>query len=133
MNTKFVTLLKFISIPFLCAFGSELASAAEIKRSNNTGTLSTTGVWTGGVVPGPNDVAVWDNVVSTVGRCTNNLGADLSWAGIKILNPSASPEIGQTSGTRLYLGASGVDLNATTNTQNLNILPNVSATNSQSW
>src|SRR2546423_3956841 len=99
MNTKFVTLLKFISIPFLSALDCDLANAAEIKRSNNTGNLSTTGVWTGGVVPGPNDVAVWDNTVSTVGRCTNNLGTDLSWSGIKILNPSAPPEIGQTSGT----------------------------------
>lgn len=62
----------------------------------------------GGVVPGSSDVALWDSTVTTAN--TVLLGADASWAGIRVVNPGGAPQI--NAGNTLSLGASGIDMTA---------------------
>ena len=89
--------------------------AADITRATATGTLNLTTSWNGGVVPGPGDVAVWDNQSAING----NLGEDLSFGGVRIADPSSTVTINGTN--ILTLGSFGIDMSAAT--QNLTLQP----------
>ncbi|RYD46780.1 MAG: hypothetical protein EOP85_06750, partial [Verrucomicrobiaceae bacterium] len=93
---------------------SGFSSAAELIKANNPNDLNLTSSWVGGVVPTAADVAVWDNTVT--GAMNAGLGADTSWQGLKILNPTGLVSIGVGTNA-LTLGASGI--NMATATQNL--------------
>lgn len=110
----------------VCALlcGAVFASrAATVNKANNADNLDQPTSWVGGAVPGPGDVAQWTNVVT--GANSVLLGGDLSWAGIKLVNPGGLVTIG--AGNTLSLGASGIDLaSATTNlvvSSSLQLLP----------
>ena len=71
------------------------AQAATRTKQDNTDALNLTSSWD--TLPGPADIAQWTNIV-TVDNTTASLGADLSWAGIKIVDPgglvtSSSPDL----------------------------------------
>ena len=79
-------------------------------KANNTTSLNTGSSWTGGVVPGIYQQAVWDNTVAAAN--TTTLSSDQDWAGIKIINPGGLVTINGTA--TLGLDDSGVDMSAAT-------------------
>ncbi|HEU6447449.1 MAG TPA: autotransporter-associated beta strand repeat-containing protein, partial [Verrucomicrobiae bacterium] len=88
-----------------------MANASIFERTNNTVNLNLADAWTNGAVPGAADVAQWDSTVSAA-NTTNALGANLSWGGIKIINPGATVNI--QSGNTLTNGAVGIDMTSAT-------------------
>jgi autotransporter-associated beta strand protein len=91
------------------------ATAGNVVKTNNTDNLNLGSSWVGGVPPALTDVAVWDNTI-TAGN-TTLLGANLTWAGIKILDPGGLITI--SAGNTLTLGGSGIDLSLATNSLTL--------------
>jgi fibronectin-binding autotransporter adhesin len=92
-----------------CGLGT--AQAQTVTNADAAVTLNLGGSWVGGTPAGSANVAVWDHTVQV--NTTKALGANLSWAGIKILDPAALVTI--SAGNTLTLGASGIDLSAATN------------------
>src|SRR5256885_8558336 len=88
---------------------ASLTQAGVFVKTNNVLALNVAGSWTNNAVPGVGDVAQWDNTV-TAANATNTLGANLSWAGLKILDPGATITI--NSGNTLTNGSSGIDMSA---------------------
>lgn len=91
---------------------------ADIRTKNNTtNNLNLAASWNS--VPGANDIARWE---ATVGEAQSlNLGADLTWLGISIVNPGGAVTI--NSGNTLTLGMAGIDMSAAT--QDLTISSNL--------
>jgi autotransporter-associated beta strand protein len=75
---------------------------ADKYKANNTTPLNAGGSWTGGVVAGTGDVAVWDSRV-LLANAEAILGGNLNWQGIRIANPAADVVIGGTAGQTLTL------------------------------
>jgi autotransporter-associated beta strand protein len=69
--------------------------SGDFYKTNNTDSLNLTISWTNGAVPGPSDVAVWNNIVTAAN--TPTLDANLHVAGIRILNPGGA--VGLTPAT----------------------------------
>jgi autotransporter-associated beta strand protein len=93
------------------------AKSEEVAKANNTNALSLTSSWSGGAVPGTNDVAVWNNTVTAAN--STDLGDNLSWAGIRIVNPGGLVTISNSGGSTLTLGSLGIDMSAATQSLNL--------------
>jgi hypothetical protein len=91
------------------------ARAATRTKQDNTDALNLASSWD--TLPGPADIAQWTNIV-TVDNTTASLGADLSWAGIKIVDPGGLVTL--NSGNTLTIGASGIDLSTATQDLTLN-------------
>ena len=103
------------------------ATAADRIKQNNTTNLNLAGSWD--VLPTAADVAVWNNTVTAANATP--LGADVSWEGIKIMNPGGVVTIGTAATNTLTLGVSGIDLSSAT--QNLLINSNLSVGAAQTW
>lgn len=101
--------------------------AQEIIKANNSDTLSAATSWVGGSVPGASNIAVWDATVTAANAVA--LGADQSWAGIKLTNPGGTVTIVGTN--TLTLGTSGIDLSFAS--QNLTLGPSPVVAADQSW
>jgi autotransporter-associated beta strand protein len=99
----------------LCAglLASSFATTqAQTITNNDSGFALNLGTeWFGGTVPGAANVAVWNNLDQT--NTIETLGANLSWAGIQILDPGTNITI--SAGNTLTLGASGIDMSLATN------------------
>jgi len=106
------------------------ARAATRTKANNTDNLNLTTSWTGGVVPGSGDIALWDSTV-TGGNHNYFLGADLNFGEIQITNPSGA--VGLNSGTLTLSGVSGVGIDMSSATHPLNINCDVILGAAQSW
>ncbi len=87
-------------------------TAPEMVKANNITALNATGSWTGGVLPGSGNVAVWNNTVTTAN--TVSLGANTAWTGVRIDNPGGDV----TLNGAFTLAAGAVD---TGNLRNLTI------------
>src|SRR6185503_10121303 len=97
-----------------CATASS-AYAGNVSKANNTGALNVGTSWVGGVVPGSGDVATWDATITDPNDATNDLGANATWGGIKILNPAGAPAITTNSApATLTLNGQGVDMSSAT-------------------
>jgi autotransporter-associated beta strand protein len=109
--------------------------AAEIKKGNTGNVLNNTASWVGGIIPTNNDVAVWDSTVTTAARCTNGLNVNMTWAGIKILNPIASFYITNTAANNrhLYLLGSGIDMSGAAPGIDLTMTNLVHVNAAQTW
>ncbi|WP_075090214.1 hypothetical protein [Verrucomicrobium spinosum] len=94
----------------IAAFCMALPSAHgdTIIKADNADALNLGTSWSGGLVPGTNDVAQWDSSVTGVN--TVNLGADAGWRGLSVLNPGGAVEI--SGANTLTLGASGIDMSS---------------------
>lgn len=90
---------------------SSSAFAADVLKADNTDSLNLGTSWNLGTAPGTGDVAVWDSTVN--GANTVNLGANLSWGGLRIADPGGDVIIG--GGNTLTLGASGLDTGSSRN------------------
>ncbi|MBP7637670.1 MAG: hypothetical protein KBA18_07320, partial [Kiritimatiellae bacterium] len=78
-------------------------------KANNTDNLNLASSWSV-AIPTAGTVAGWNNTVT--GANSVNLGADLSWLGIRILDPGGAVTIGGAN--TLSTDAFGVDMNAAT-------------------
>ncbi len=104
----------------------QAVDGAEIPRLFNNTPLNQPGAWSGGVVPGPTDVALWNDLfVSTVTTVAAlpELGSDLSFGGIKVTNVGGArngvayigfKDVAPTK--TLTIGADGVDMSTATQT-----------------
>ena len=97
---------RFLAVSFIL-LGCPQLHAATIAKADNAEDLSQPGSWTGGVVPGPQDVALWSglgaaNVVS--------LGSDLSLGGLFVGNTGGNVTL--QGANILTLGRFGIDLSA---------------------
>ena len=107
-----VNLIPIILLACLAFAGS--VQSAEISRADNATALNLTGAWTGGVVPGSGDLAVWGSAPTT--SRSSAIGGNLSWSGIRIATTNASATlmtIGATTGANLTLGSAGITINGT--------------------
>ncbi len=122
MKSNSFLLLSWASIFVVCS-----THAATIQKANNTNNLNLTTSWSGGVVPGANDIASWNN---TVGSSNSTApGADLTWKGISITDPGGPVTIG--AGNILTLGSSGIDMSAAN--QDLTISSGITLSSGQTW
>lgn len=112
----------------ILAFSNVMVQAQNITNADAAVTLNLGGSWVGGVPAGVANVAVWDTTVQA--NTTKTLGANLSWAGIQVLNPGGPITIG-ADGSTLTLGASGIDLSQATNSLTLDNLVALGA--NQTW
>lgn len=103
------------------------AHAATLSKADNTNDLNLATSWSGSVVPGTNDIAQWDATVT--GANSTLVGADLSFAGVKITDPAGAVTFG--AGNTLTVGTSGIDLS--TATQNLTIGSGLTLKGKQNW
>jgi fibronectin-binding autotransporter adhesin len=95
-----------------------ITSTPAIVKANNTNNLNLGTSWVGNVAPSSSDVAKWNSTVTTAN--TTALGADLTWAGIAIENPSGLVTINGTN--TLTLGAATTDIDlSTANTADLTL------------
>ncbi len=103
------TKLLWISLLGAGALGLNLTltRAADIYKADVPDNLNLGTSWVGGVAPGAADVAVWDHTV--VNNLSASPGANLSWGGIRILDP-AGPITLNADGSTLTNGAAGMDL-----------------------
>lgn len=81
--------------------------AGTRTKANNTDNLDLLSSWSTGL-PTATDVTQWNNVVT--GPNSTVLGADLSWQGIRILNPGGLVTI--SGANILTLGSSGIAMGA---------------------
>ena len=101
--------------------------AGTRTKANNSDDLNLLSSWATGL-PTTGDVTQWNDVVP--GANSTVLGADLSWQGIRIVNPGGPVTIGGAN--TLTLGASGIAM--ATATQNLTINSNLTiGTGIQTW
>jgi autotransporter-associated beta strand protein len=129
---KIMKTLKNITLAALAiCLSLTVVRAANIFKADVGDTMDLATSWSNSVAPTSSDIATWDSTI-VINSDTNVLGANLSWAGIKILDPASTIVIStNSSGNTLTLGASGIDLSAAT--QNLTLLNAVALGASQTW
>lgn len=107
--------------------------AGEVQKASNSNDLNLATSWTGGVVPGENDVMVIDSTLTLTRSAL--LGDDLSWAGIKMTNPTAGTTFTisstTTSNKTLTLGSAGIDMSSATGNLTIDTPINLGA--AQTW
>ncbi|HNX33163.1 MAG TPA: autotransporter-associated beta strand repeat-containing protein [Kiritimatiellia bacterium] len=109
--------LWFLCLTAVC-LPAGLLKAQEIVKDNNVQPLNDAASWVGGAVPSNTNVAVWDATVSDANAV--NLGAPMTWDGIRIANPGGTVTI--NGADRLTLdGGATVDVDLGAATQNLTL------------
>ncbi len=101
-ETKRRKVMRLIIIAMIGLGMGFAAQAVDINKANNTTALNLGGSWTGGVVPGSGDTAVY----SALGGLSTALGADLSWQGLVATNNTGNWTI--TGANTLTLGTGGI-------------------------
>lgn len=132
-------IMKLLSSPLIAVVIAALASfphvasAVDRIKANNTTALNLAASWD--TLPGAGDIAVWNNIVT--GANSVAMGADLGWAGIKILNPGGAITITHAAGQTLTLGSSGIDMSSATQNLTLlnttNVAGNIAIGANQAW
>ncbi len=110
----------------LVTLSSSVFAVDRIKQ-NNTTALNLAGSWD--TLPTASDIGTWDSTVLAANSTA--LGANLDWAGIKIVGPGGLVTVGTAATNTLTLGSSGIDLSLAT--QNLLINSNLVAGSAQTW
>jgi autotransporter-associated beta strand protein len=103
------------------------ADAATIYKADNTSNLNLGASWSNNVAPGTGDIGTWNHLV--VNNTNSALGANLSWAGVKVIDPAGL--ITLAAGNSLTIGSSGVDLSLATSS--LTFSNDVVLGSSQTW
>jgi fibronectin-binding autotransporter adhesin len=108
-----------------------VSHAASINKANNANALDLTTSWTGGVVPGSGDIAVYSSA-NTASTAAHTVGAGVSFGGILFSNtPGANITINAGTGT-LTLGSSGIDISLG-GSRILTLGTTVNLASNQSW
>ncbi len=119
--------LWFLCLTAVC-LPAGLLKAQEIVKDNNVQPLNDAASWVGGAVPSNTNVAVWDATVSDANAV--NLGAPMTWDGIRIANPGGTVTV--NGADRLTLdGGAAVDVDLGAATQNLTLNTPVTLNGSQ--
>ena len=123
-NAQYLRTLFAFSIAALAyALMAGNTHATTRTKGNNTTNLNLTGSWSGGVVPGSTDIALWDSTVTAAN--TVSLGANLNFGEIQITNPGGTVTI--NAGSTLTLsGVSGVGIDMSSAT--VDLTPNCAIT-----
>lgn len=101
----------------IASMGTSEVRASDITKANTNNALNAAASWTGGVVPGANDVGVW-NPTSFV---SNTMGASLTFGGIRIGNVTGPVSINSnTAASTLTFGRFGLDMSAATQSLTVN-------------
>ncbi len=101
----------------ICVCAGFAVQAQTVRyKANNTDNLNLASSWSGGTIPNANTVAAWNNTVT--GANSVQLGADLSYLGIRILNPGGDVTLGGAN--TLRTDAFGIDMSAATADLTLN-------------
>lgn len=95
-------------------------------KADNAIALNIGSSWKEGIIPVATDTVIWDNIVS--GANTVSMGADVSWAGIRIDNPGGLVTINDNI---ITLGGGGIDMSSTT--QDMIINSTISLSSNQYW
>lgn len=120
---------KWIGAAALC-LSLTSAPAADIFKADVADNLNLATSWSNSVAPSSSDFAAWDVTVQV--NTNSVLGGNVSWGGIKILDPASTIIINtNSSGNIVTLGASGIDLSAATH--NLTMNNGVLLGASQTW
>jgi hypothetical protein len=118
------------------------ANGAEIPKLPNTTAINLPASWSTGVVPGPTDVGLWNNLITATVNNTANLptlGADLSLGGIKVTSVGGTRNLGTnyigyfspSPSKTLTIGAPGFDLS--TATQSFFVASKITLAANQTW
>ncbi|MEK0445912.1 MAG: hypothetical protein RLZZ399_1233, partial [Verrucomicrobiota bacterium] len=119
------------SLTLLCfVLSAGPAQALSILKANNTDALRLPTSWQGGLLPGPDDIAVFDSNLIASGALNLTLGADLTWLGLQVKAPSGRLSLSDPTYS-LTLGAGGIDLGGAV--QDLQIASAVALGAAQSW
>ncbi|KMQ52932.1 Fibronectin type III domain protein [Chitinispirillum alkaliphilum] len=84
---------------------TELVTAGDRVKEDNTDNLDLSSSWVGGTVPTNVDTAVWDTTVTTAN--TVIMGSDAEWNKLRIAHPGGDVAINNNT---LTLGAGGIDM-----------------------
>jgi autotransporter-associated beta strand protein len=98
-------------------------------KADNPVQLDQVSSWKSAGVPGPMDLALWDQTVTSTS--TTNIGNGVSFSGIRITNPVGNVTIQPGSGGTLALGSQGIDMSATPST--LTLASDVALAANQVW
>jgi autotransporter-associated beta strand protein len=93
------------------------STAASVVKDDNALPLNDGNSWVGDSAPTAGEVAKWNNIVTSAN--TTNLGANTTWAGITIENPSGLVTI--SGANTLTLGAATIDIDLGTATADLGL------------
>lgn len=80
--------------------------AADITKADNIDNLNLGTSWALGTAPSVADIAIWNSAVTSANSTL--LGANMTWSGIRIINPGGAVTIG--AGNTLTLGTGGIDM-----------------------
>ena len=86
--------------------------AVEVVKLNNTTNMNAAASWTGGVIPGINDVAVFNDIFTQT--ATVGTGGPISWLGAKVIGTKTTQIIvnNTTIANSVQFGAAGLDMSA---------------------
>jgi fibronectin-binding autotransporter adhesin len=106
-----------------------VAHAAEttITKADNADALNLGSSWSGGIAPGASEIGLWNSAVTTANATV--LGGDLSWAGIRVVDPGGAVSIG--AGNTLTMGSAGIDMSLAS--QNLTLSNALALGAAQTW
>ncbi len=93
------------------------STATTIVKADNATNLNLGASWIGGVPPTSSQFAKWDGTVTSPN--ITDLGADITWAGITIADPSGPVTINGTN--LLTLGAAALDIDQSAATADLTL------------
>ncbi|MCU0791281.1 MAG: autotransporter-associated beta strand repeat-containing protein [Opitutaceae bacterium] len=113
-----------------------ISQGAEIYKANNGDAMNTATSWDGGVVPGENDIAIFDSRISA--NTFVQLTANQSLGGLRVVNNAPGLYVDSflsgASAVVLSLGASGLDLSGATSGNTVVFdSPTINLTRAQTW
>lgn len=105
------------------------AAAADFYKADNSDALNLPASWTNNAVPGPIDIATWDDTIST--GATNALGTNMAWGELQVLNPGGPVDIAADGNTLTLSNQVAVDMSQAT--KGLELDNNVLIADPQIW
>lgn len=98
-------------------------------KANNTLDLDLSNSWNTASVPGPADIALWDDTITHANITT--IGSGVGFSGIRITNPIGNVSILPGSAGNLTLGSDGIDMSNASST--LSISAGTVISSAQTW
>lgn len=105
------------------------STAPTVVKANNSNNLNLGTSWVGSTAPDSTKIALWNSTVTSAN--TTLLGADTTWAGISILNPTGQVTINGSN--TLTLGAAAIDIDLGTATADLTLNCPLALDDTNSW
>ena len=119
-----------LTVVVLAALATPNALADKYK-ANIILPLNQAASWTNNAVPEGTEFGVWSSIVT--GPMTNELGGDMTWGGIKILDPGGPISIAADGNALTLNGVSGTGIDMSNATQDLTVNCGLTLAASQSF